>query len=267
MKMRTLVGLCLFSFCVLVSATEKSGAPSPTENPNHRSHRGPRSVLLDIETGAEIVLWKPNLTTMPVQVKERKVRLPSTGMDNYHALVATRRKGHLVETAIRYVYLWGKPSGHSPRELLAQKKSDLEIVPNPLPREHYHYFSGQKWPFLVRFQGKPLRGERVHLKTANGSQLESTTDDKGLVVFELPDDFPNVQEGRRDRRNAEFELWVSHGIGNIEYRTTLNASYKVNPKHWHSTGWGVLFACAGFFVGGLLGMATNRNNPLQRNLK
>ena len=46
--------------------------------------------------------------------------------------------------------------GPAPSEWLARVRSELEIVPDPLPREHAHYRESEKWRFIVRYAGQPL---------------------------------------------------------------------------------------------------------------
>ena len=41
----------------------------------------------------------------------------------------------------------------APTELLKEPRHELEIVPEPLPREHGSYRESEKWRFLVRFNG------------------------------------------------------------------------------------------------------------------
>ena len=116
--------------------------------------------MLSIADDAQVVLWKPDLSTQPLEIQQGKVGLKGTGVDNYHAIVAERTEGKLTEVAIRYEYARGKPSGHSSTELTAADKSTLEIVPEPIPREHYRYHSDQTWDFIVRFQGLPLANQQ-----------------------------------------------------------------------------------------------------------
>ena len=275
MKRRQQIALCLFIGCTIANGL--SAAPAKDGMENHpssgnqgsphaamRHGREPRPVVLDIGEGAEATLWKPDLSTMPIQVTEKKVTFPSTGMDNYHAVVASRRGDRKTEAAIRYEYLRGKPSGHSPRELLAAVKSDLEIVPDPLPREHYHYFSGQAWGFIIRFRGKPLAGAEVLLETSNGSRFKAVSDDRGWVLLQLPDDFLDVNEGVRDRRSSEFEVRVYHEEDGHQYQTVLNAGYRVNPRHWRSHGLGIAVTGFGLLIGGLIGRLGSRTKETPR---
>lgn len=215
----------------------------------HHGHRGVAAVRLEVPESATAVLWKPDLERQPLEVKGGGVGFPRTGMGDYHAMVAEWKGESAREARIRYHYMRGKPSGHSPGELLAQAKTELEIVPDPLPREHYRYNSADRWGFRVRFGSAPLAGARVRLETAHGSGLEAQTDAQGRVAFELPDDFPSVQPGRRATPPAEFSLSVGHAGGQGRFHTVLLASYHAGSHHWQSTGWGLGVLALGLVAG------------------
>ena len=219
----------------------------------HHHGRGPKELVLSIGDDARVELWKPDLSVQPTEIRQGKVAFKGTGVDNYHAIVARRSEGNLKETAIRYHYARGKPSGRSSTELTAAVKSDLEIVPDPIPREHYRYHSAQTWGFIVRFNGQPLAGSEVYLTTAHGSEVTAVTGPDGRVSLQIPDDFPDVIPGERDKRSAEFTVKTDYEQDQTSYRTTLNASYRVNPKHWQSTTMGIIVAGLGFVAGGFIG--------------
>jgi hypothetical protein len=188
---------------------------------------------------ASIQLWKPDLSTLPLTARHGSVTLPFTGVDNYHALVVQKDWGNLQETLIRYVYMHGKPSGHSTRELTAAEKASFEIVPDPVPREHQHYHSAQRWNFLLRFNGAPAASVPVRLLTSNGSELGSVSDANGRVSLMVPDDFSLLGPDVRDRRTAEFSLSAELERDGINYQTQLSAEYRVDPGRWQSLGLGV----------------------------
>lgn len=231
-------------------------ATPPQAQPQHQHHRrGPKQLALSIADDAQVVLWKPDLSTQPLEIQQGEVGFKGTGVDNYHAIVAERTDGKLTEVAIRYEYAQGKPSGHSSTELTAANKSTLEIVPVPIPREHYRYHSDQTWDFIVRFQGLPVANQQVMLETAHGSRLEGSTTADGRVSLHIPDDFPDIVEGERDKRSAEFMVSTKYSDGGRIYQTTLNAAYRVNPQHWHSLGLGIMVAGIGMLTGGFIGRA------------
>jgi hypothetical protein len=244
-----------FVVTVLLPLSAVAAPPQESSHPHARSHdrHGSKQFMLENAEGASITLWKPDLTSQPLKPSHGGFALPGTGMDNYHAIVAERTWGGSSESLIRYAYLFGRPSKHSPRELTAAVKTDLEIAPDPIPREHYRYYSNHTWGFRLRLHGLPAAGVPLTLRTDNGTNLEAVSDDTGRVVFLLPDDFPHVQDGERDTRSAGFTVSAEKHEAGIDYRTTLAADYQINPDHWQSTPLGLMAAGFGMLAGGLLG--------------
>ena len=230
----------------------------------HQHHRGPKQFVIANAGTARLRLWKPDLSVLPLVAEDGRITLPSTGMDNYHALVAEDDRGQLRQALIRYEYLRGKPSGHSPTALTAARKTDFEIVPDPIPREHNRYHSGEEWAFLLRFRDKPVAGLPVILETANGGSVKGVSDSHGRVELLIPDDFPNVREGERDRRSAELTLSAEYTEAGVAYQTLLTAEYRVNPSHWQSFELGVTVAGLGFLAGGVLGRVGKPDSGVAR---
>lgn len=114
-------------------AAERHSASEADGTARHQHRRGPKKFMLANAQEASILLWKPDLSTVPLTIEHGSITLPFTGVDNYHALVVRKDWGHLQETLIRYEYLQGKPSGHSTSELTRADKSNFEIVPDPVP--------------------------------------------------------------------------------------------------------------------------------------
>ncbi|MCU7853881.1 MAG: hypothetical protein KZQ80_16905 [Candidatus Thiodiazotropha sp. (ex Monitilora ramsayi)] len=237
---------------VAKSAEEAGDKPTQPQPPAH-SHRGPKKLMLENSDGAKITLWKPDLTTQPLTFEHGGITIPKTGTDNYHVVIAEKDWGDSKEAVIRYEYQFGRPSKRSPSELAGTEKTAFEIVPDPIPREHNHYHSDQTWGFLLRIHGAPAVGIPVSLETDNGSQMQASTDESGRVAFHLPDDFPDIVTGERDRRSAELAISAVIQDGDIDYQTTLTAEYRVAPSHWQSTRMGLLVAGLGLIVGGLIG--------------
>ncbi|MES9990380.1 MAG: hypothetical protein ABW098_00385 [Candidatus Thiodiazotropha sp.] len=236
-------------FGVAFAADGENPAPEPSHN-----HRGEgKRIILENGHDATITLWKPDLSTEPLLLEHGGVTLPNTGMDNYHAILAEKDWGDHKEAVIRYEYRHGPPSKQSPSKLAAKQKTEFEIVPDPIPREHYRYHSRQEWGFLLRFQGQPVGDHEVELQTANGSYLSATTDATGRVVFRIPDDFPDLVEGERDRRMGDFSISSEYLEGERRYTTQLSAGYRVSPEHWKSTRLGLLVVGIGFIAGGFIG--------------
>lgn len=231
-------------------AQSRAGAPTQQQ---HQNRRGPKQFMLANGEGAVIKLWKPDLSTQPIESKQGSITIPSTGVDNYHAVVAVKDWGYLKEAVIRYAYMRGKPSGQSSTKLTAAQKTEFEIVPNPIPREHSHYASDQEWAFILRFKEKPIPNLPVVMETANGSRIEGISDEKGMVRLHIPDDFPNVIAGERDRRTAEFSLSAEYKSDGITYQTMLSAEYRVNQQHWQALSLGIAVTAFGMLAGGFLG--------------
>ncbi|WP_275097902.1 hypothetical protein [Sedimenticola hydrogenitrophicus] len=214
--------------------------------------RGPKKLALSNAEGALVTLWKPDLSRRELVPKMGMVSIPPTGVDNYHAVVVERDWGNVREAIVRYEYLRGKPSGESPGKLAAAVKTPLEIVPDPIPREHHRYYARAEAGFIVRYQDRVLPGHTVELTTSNGTSLHGVSDGDGRVVLRIPDDFPDIVPGERDRRSAELSIATEYQTGGVRYQSALTAAYRVSPEHWQSQGWGLAVAGVGFAFGGLL---------------
>ena len=227
----------------------------------HHAHgrRAPKKVVLGDTTGARITFWHPDLETRSLTAQDRTVVLPRTGVAAYYAVVAEWDRPAEKAALIRYEYLRGRPTDHSPRELLSAAKTELEIVPDPLPREHYRYYANDRWGFGVRFRGEPLAGAAVSLTTAHGSAREAQTDAEGRVNFVLPDDFPEVRPGRDANAPGEMTLGVEHATEGVRYATRLSAAYHADPGHWQSVSWGTGVAALGVLAG-FAGSLRGRNH-------
>lgn len=223
----------------------------PQADAGHQQHnrRAPKLFKLTGHEHSRVTLITPDLGTRTVSPDNGLVSFKPTGMDNYHALVAQGERNGVKESAVRYIYTFGKPSGFSPSELTHYSKTDLEIIPDPLPREHWHYKAGDEVTFSVRFKGLPLASTPVSLFTSHASTVEATTDTQGRVLFKLPDDFPQTLEGENANTPAEMMLHVKHIKNDQPYASWLSAEYRANPEHWKSTQLGVLVATGGFLFG------------------
>ncbi|MCG7990367.1 MAG: hypothetical protein JAY99_05685 [Candidatus Thiodiazotropha lotti] len=216
-------------------------------------HRGAKTIHIDNLDGATITYIKPDLSSQSITPVMGRITMPVSGVDNYHALVVEKDWGDHKEVIIRYQYMFGRPSKQNPVRLTAAEKSEFEIVPNPLPREHYRYHSQQAWQFLARYQGEFVANQPLTLSTSNGSEQTLNTDQHGRVTFLIPDDFPGLIEGERNKQSAQFTISGEYQEGDTTYSTQLVSDYRVNPSHWQSTEWGVLVLGIGFLAGGYLG--------------
>jgi len=223
----------------------------------HDRHAGKPFLLNDGE-GAEAQLMSPSKAVKPLTLQHGKVSVKAMGTGNYHALLATRSVDGLHESAVRYIYMHGKPSGVSPSLLIGHEKSALEIEPAPLAREHWRYYSNTDAQFIVRFQGKPLAGAKVSLLTGNGSSAEFTADAKGLVTIPLPEDFAYEKPGRMANPASEFLLTAEHSAGTQRHITTFSYGYHVNPEHWQSTELGMAVVAGGMLIGGFMTLRKRR---------
>ncbi|MEW8586701.1 MAG: hypothetical protein AB2531_13130, partial [Candidatus Thiodiazotropha sp.] len=88
---------------------------------------------------------------------------------------------------------------------------------------------------------------------SNGSHLSVTSDAEGRVEFLIPDDFPGVVKGERDRRLGQFSVSSEYHQGDRRYTTQLSADYRVSPSHWQSTRLGLLIVGFGFIAGSVIG--------------
>ena len=211
--------------------------------------RGPKLFQLTENTSSDISLWKPTLEVIDVGVQDNSFAVSSTGMANYHALVAEHTTESRVDAAIRYIYMNGKPSGESPSLITSAVKTAFEIIPTPLPREHRRYHANHDAVFMLRYEDKILSNTEVTLTTSLGSTLTAITDRNGAVRFSLPDDFVEVKPGRRANRPAEFILSSEHQNAGVTYRTSLSAAYHVDPAYWQSLELGLMVIGIGFVSG------------------
>lgn len=212
--------------------------------------------------GASVVLINPKLRSMSLPVEGERVAVKAMGMDNYHALVATRSSDDLHESAVRYIYMFGKPAGESPSQLMAYEKSALEIEPAPYAREHWRYLSNSDVQFIVRYKGRVLADLDVQMSTANGTSRVLKTDSQGQLTLSLPDDFQTVKAGRMSNRPSEFVLRATHLDGAQTYTTTLSADYHVNPAHWQSTELGLAVVGGGMLLGALITWCGRRKEKI-----
>jgi hypothetical protein len=184
---------------------------------------------------------------------------PATG--GFQMLTAREVQGDSVRVAST-VHYFGERGGKNPTAMFDQVKHELEIVPQPYPREHSSYRANEDWQFQVRFKGQPLAGQQVVLETSNGSRAEFMSDARGVVKVHVPDDFSAETEQSKGeshgmRRGADFVLAVSHSDGSLQYLTAFNSGYGEDAFTDRSLAMGL-----GFMLAGMLGAA-----PLLRNRK
>jgi len=170
-------------------------------------------------------------------------------MGNYHWAQAREQRDGVVRVAST-VWYFSNP-GDAPTALLDRRKGELEIVPQPLPREHAQYRESEKWRFLVRWQGQPLPGQALTLETEHGSRAMAFTDDAGIAALVFPRDFGarKVEAGGHGgRERAGFVLSTAYNDGNQTYLTAFNHVYVPEAERSRSLVWGAAFGIVGMVI-------------------
>lgn len=179
-----------------------------------------------------------------------RIEAAAPAVGNYHWAVARAETPEEVRVASTAWY-FSNP-GDSPRALLAEVKHELEIVPDPLPREHGSYRESEKWRFLVRFAGRPLANQPLTLETEFGSRSTFLTDAAGVATVLFPRDFQPAGEKRggagHGPRRARFVLATEKQAEGRRYLTAFNHTYGQDADRDRSLGWGAAFGLAGMLA-------------------
>lgn len=197
---------------------------------------------------------------LPLDMAGARLDKPEAG--GFHWLAAREEQDGKVRVAST-VYFFSERGGQNPTTLFMEQKHELEIIPQPFPREHSRYRANEDWKFLVRFNGKPLTGQKINLETANGTKAELTSDAQGVITVHLPDDFKteagqqNAGAHSHGRRSSDFVLATEHAEGGKSYLTAFNGSYGPDAFDQRSLAMGL-----GFTLLGMIGAA-----PLLRQRK
>lgn len=202
-----------------------------------------RAIGLD---AVEMQVFSPDggQRTFPIGPEGARIQSAGPTIGNYHWISAREERPEHVAVAST-VWYFSNP-GQSPTQLLNRQKSELEIVPSPLPREHGRYRESEKWKFQVRFLGQPLAGKSLRLETSRGSQLRFTTDASGVATVLFPRDFTDAEEARgHERASADFVLAVEHMAEGRHYLTSFGQTYAPDADRGKSLGWGGAFLLAG----------------------
>ncbi|MCX8087333.1 MAG: DUF4198 domain-containing protein [Rhodocyclaceae bacterium] len=187
----------------------------------------------------------------PVGPNGARIESATPKIGNYHWVIAREETPELVKVASTAWY-FGNP-GASPRALLKEVKHELEIVPDPLPREHGSYRESEKWRFLVRFMGQPLANQPLTLETEFGSRSTALTDAAGIATVLFPRDFKPAEKGKADDgghgpRRAKFVLFTAQEAEGRRYLTAFNHTYGEDLDRNRSLGWGAVFGLAGMLA-------------------
>ena len=184
----------------------------------------------------------------PIDATGAKISSITPQIGNYHWVIAREEHPDEVRVASTAWY-FGNP-GDSPKDLLKASRHELEIVPEPLPREHGSYRESEKWLFLVRFNGQPLAGQAVKLETEFGSRSTFLTDATGHATVLFPRDF-RQQEGKAEGhgpRRAKFALSTEKKNDGRKYLTAFNYVYGQDADRGRSLGWGAAFGLVGMLA-------------------
>jgi hypothetical protein len=187
---------------------------------------------------------------VPVTPEGTRIEAVSPKIGNYHWVSAREEAEGKVTVASTATY-FGNP-GAAPTALLLKQKYELEIIPQPLPREHGSYRESDKWQFLLRFNGQPLAKKEVRMETEFGTKTAFTSDANGVVTVLFPLDFKpadpaKAHDQHMGPRKGKFVLAVEHDEGGKHYLTAFNYAYAPDA----TTGKN-LMAGAGFGVFGML---------------
>jgi len=189
---------------------------------------------------------------LPLDMAGAKLDKPASG--GFHWLSASEELGGRVLVAST-VYSFGERGAKDPTAMFMLQKHNLEIIPQPYPREHSRYRADENWKFLIRFNGQPLSGKTVVLETQNGTKSEFVSDAQGVVSVLLPDDFKSEPEKKeaaeRPRgmmmgmQGVDFVLGTEHAEGEKSYLTAFNGSYGKNAYDKRSMAMGLGFTLLG----------------------
>ena len=234
------------------------GKKTASKHGSHAKGESTMFALMNTETNALAHLILPDLSEQNLTFNRTAVMLPKPSMGGYYAMIATVYDTNETYSAIRYLSLHGRPCKVSPTKLTALPKTDLEIVPDPLHREHDRYTASKTYHFLLRFQGKPLSHTAVTLETHDTPAQTYTTDATGAFSIILPNDFKNVKIGRSENKPSEFLLSTQYRYGGHLYKSTLSMPYSLNPNDfWQSQSYGAGVIAIGF-LGGLVFYRRNK---------
>lgn len=191
--------------------------------------------------------FKSDRQAWDILLNDGRFTLTSSGVGNYHWLVARDESPERVTVASTAHY-FSNP-GPAPTDMLAQQKSELEIVPAPLPREHQRYRANRSYRFDVRFQGQPLAGVPVRFTSSAGTQAEFVSDADGHAEVRFPDDV-QAEKARGHRRGPSnrFVLAVAHEADGRHYLTAFNYSYAEDAYTNRSLAWGGGFMALGGLI-------------------
>lgn len=185
---------------------------------------------------------------LPLEMAGAMLDKPESG--GYHWLAAREEQGEQVRVASA-VHFFSDAGAVNPTAMFMQQKQELEIIPQPYPREHSRYRANESWKFLIRFNSKPMANQKVLMETRNGSKVELVSDVHGMINVRIPDDFKAEPEkkaaGGHDhgRRTSDLVLATEHGEGGKRYLTAFNANYGADAFYQRNLAMGLGFTLLG----------------------
>jgi hypothetical protein len=186
--------------------------------------------------------------SVPLAPEGARIEAAAPNIGNYHWVTAREEAEDRV-TVASTAYFFANP-GPAPTGLLLERRNELEIIPQPLPREHGAYRESEKWRFLVRFNGQPLANQEVKMETESGTRTRFISDADGLATVLFPRDFKPAEgaaAGHHGPQRARFVLVTEHQDQGRRYLTAFNYTYSPDADTGRN-----LWAGAGFGLFGML---------------
>ncbi len=180
---------------------------------------------------------------LPLEMAGARLDKPESG--GFHWLSAREESADRVVVAST-VHYFGERGAVDPTAMFMQQKHELEIVPQPFPREHSRYRADEEWKFLLRFNGQPLGNQKLVLETSNGGKAQFLSDAEGVVKVHLPHDFKAEDAQASGRiRGADFVLATEHAANGKTYLTAFNSGYGPDAYDKRSLAMGLGFMLLG----------------------
>lgn len=171
--------------------------------------------------------------------------LETQGQGGYYWIIgAEEEKGKTISAST--VHYFSNP-GPAPRTMLSTSKSELEISPPKLPREHSGFRANETWEFRVFSKGEALANTKVLFESSNGTKIDYHSNSKGIIRVKFPNDFKkqnHSENGGHRRVKASFVLAVEHK----DNLSTFNYNYTPDAYANRSRTMGVLFLFLGMLV-------------------
>jgi hypothetical protein len=189
-------------------------------------------------------------TTFPVDDGRAFIRPDAPDAGNYYWVRARALDKDRLAVASTVTF-FANP-GPSPKDLLKREKSELEILPQPLPREHGNYREAETARFLVRFGGAPLANAPVTFQTENGGRAMYVSDAAGVINVTFPTDIEAKGSGHGGHHGGgprgNFVLAVEHSDGGRRYLTAFNYVYTQRADAGKSYVAGIGFGMLGMLL-------------------